>query len=94
MIDLSNISIADKILYFFILLVFLIMISVAIVLYFKAWKQNLRYVKMEVRRAGNEREIKHWKRELRIVYWSVIPGLTIRRIKKILRFLKKDKKRQ
>lgn len=89
MINFSDISIADQILYFLIFLAFFIMIVISIVLYLKAWSRNLRYVKMEVRRAGNPSELRHWKRELKIVYWSIIPGLTIRRLKKIVKFFRK-----
>lgn len=89
MINLSEISTADQILYSLIIVVFITMIIISIILYLKSWNRQLRYVKMEVRRAGNPSELKHWKRELKIVYWSLIPGLTIRRIKKIIRFFLK-----
>lgn len=94
MINFSNISTSDKALILIIISAFILFIAICIIFYLNAWKQKLRYAKMEIQRARNERELRHWKREVKIVYWSLIPGLSTRTIKKIVRFFRKDKKQK
>ena len=92
MVDFSSITISDQILIILLFLLIFIIITFYFVFSFRGWSQNLRYIKMEIRRAENESEANHWKRELKILYWSLIPGLTVQRIKKIIRFLNKGRK--
>jgi len=94
MINFNSISTSDKILFSIILSAVILLIAICIIFYINAWRQQLRYAKMEVQRARNERELRHWKREVKIVYWSLIPGLSTRTIKKIVRLFKKDKKQK
>ena len=94
MFNFSDISTADKILYGIIFIALIGILAISIVFYIVSWKQNVRYVKMEVRRAGNDSERRHWQRELKMVYWSIIPGITVRRLKKIRRFFQKNKSKR
>ncbi len=94
MVNFSDISTADKVLYCIIFMALLSILTISIIFYIVAWKQNLRYVKMEVRRAGNDSERRHWERELKMVYWSIIPGITVRRLKKLRRFFQKNKSKR
>lgn len=92
MVTFSSISIAKQILYLLIFLIFFIIIEIFFAFHLKTWSRNFRYIKMEIHRSSNEAELKHWHRELRVLYWSLIPGLTVSRIRKIMRLLKKRKK--
>lgn len=94
MINLSNISSADKLLYSIVFLAVLGLIAVAIVFYLKSWKQRLKYTRIEIERSRNDRERRHWERELKMVYWSLIPGITVRRLKKIRKFFLKQKEKK
>lgn len=94
MINFSNISSADKLLYSIIFLAVMGLVSVAIIFYLKSWKQRLKYTKIEIGRARNDREKRHWERELKMVYWSLIPGITVRRLKKIRKFFLKQKEKK
>ena len=94
MFNFSDISTADTSLYGLLFIALIGILAISIVFYIVSWKQNVRYVKMEVRRAGNDSERRHWQRELKMVYWSIIPGITVRRLKKIRRFFQKNKSKR
>lgn len=44
-----------------------------------------RYIKMEIRRALDIEEQRHWKRELKALYLSVIPGISREKAKRMVR---------
>ncbi len=71
--------------------IILILCTIKIVLYFIDGVQEIKYCKMEVRRAVGKREIKHWKRELSAARWSLLPGITPHRVHKIRRFFYRGK---
>ncbi len=53
----------------------------------------IKYVKLEVKRADSWDEYVYWRNELRMLYWSLIPGVTPDRIKRFKRkfFSKRNK---
>lgn len=53
------------------------------------FSKERRYIKMEIRRALDMDELYHWKKELAALYLSVIPGISRKRAKKIVRRRKK-----
>ncbi len=91
MFNFNNSSAADKILYCIIFMAILGLIAVGIVFYFKSWRRRIKYVKIEIHRSRNDRERRHWERELKMAYWSIIPFVTVRRLKKIRKFFLKNK---
>ena len=53
-----------------------ILIVCWLVLYLYERFREIRYLKIELKRAHNEEEIARWKRKLRIAYFCLIPGIT------------------
>jgi len=53
-----------------------ILIVCWLVLYLCERFREIRYFKIELKRAHNEEEIARWKRRLRIAYICLIPGIT------------------
>ncbi len=68
----------------FMLLLFLgCIVSVALAVFFSKLSREAKYIKLEIARAANFQEKEFWKRELRALYLSVIPGVSIDRARKI-----------
>ncbi len=65
----------------------LLMIAAA-VKYLMDFYSDIKYVKMEMRRAYDWNEYVYWRRELRALRWCIIPGLTVDRVKAIKRNIK------
>ncbi len=60
-----------------------LLLIVAIAKYLADYFADIRYVKMEVYRADDWDEYVYWRRELSALRWSIIPGLTPERVKRI-----------
>ncbi len=69
----------------FVGLVLIVLLFIAIIRYFTEYTENVRFVKMELGRAFEDESYFYWKRELRLLRLSLIPGLTPKCIKKIMR---------
>lgn len=92
--EYDNSVFSDEILIFFAILFFGFLAVVGLTFYLKEWWDNVKYVKMEVRRAGDYREYKCWKRELRAVCLSILPGIYPERAKRILSIFYRGKYRK
>ncbi len=64
------------------------LIAIAAIKYCILYASDVRYVKMEISRSCSKKETEKWKRELRALRWSMLPGVTP---DKVLRFYKKRK---
>ncbi len=53
---------------------------------------RIRYVKMELARATSLNEYRYWKNELHILRWSLLPGLSRYRIKRLQRFFSRRRR--
>ena len=71
--------------------IFVIPIFYKIITYFCEYREEIRFVKMEIKRAGSKSEYNYWKNELSAVRYSIIPGLNIERVKMIKKFLSRGK---
>ncbi len=71
--------------------IFVIPIIYKIITYFCEYREEIRFVKMEMRRSGSKSEYNYWKNELSAVRYSIIPGLNTEKVKKIKRFLSRGK---
>ena len=49
------------------------------------FSKQRRLIKMEIRRALDYNEQRHWKRELKALYLSLIPGISLEKAKQIVR---------
>ncbi len=68
--------------------IFLLLIISWLILYFVEGFREIKYLKMEVKRASNKEELRRWKRKLFIARICLIPGVS-RSL-----FKKKEKKRK
>lgn len=66
-------------------------ILAVVVKYCMDYSKNVRYVKMEIDRSDEWDEYVYWKMELRNLRWSILPGLTPDRVKRIRCFFYKGK---
>ncbi len=65
-----------------------LLLIAAAVKYLVAFYSEIKYVKMEMRRAYDWDEYVYWRRELRALRWCIIPGMTVDRVKAIKRNIK------
>ena len=84
---------SEKVLLFSFLAIFLFVLITCLAVYIANHSLDIKYVKMEIKRADNENERKYWKKELHKLYWCLIPGVTPRLIKKVKRFYRKTNKK-
>ncbi len=75
----------DKTIVILMISVFALLIAVYIGVYIMEWRKDIRYLKSEVQRAYDRGEYKYWKRELFAVRLSILPGITPKMVKKLLR---------
>ncbi len=63
--------------------VFTLLIVVAFALFISDFSSGVNYIKSEIRRTtGKEKQ--YWQRELKAMYLSLIPGISLSRAKKIV----------
>ena len=55
--------------------IFALLLIIWLSLYLNERFKEIKYFKMEVKRAGNPEEYRRWKRKLRIAYVCLVPGL-------------------
>ncbi len=58
-------------------------ILACIIKYFADYAADLRYVKRRIAEADGWDEYVHWSHELRCLHWSILPGLTPHRVRRI-----------
>lgn len=58
-------------------------ILACIIKYFADYAADLRYVKRRIAEADGWDEYVHWRHMLRCLHWSILPGLTPRRVRRI-----------
>ena len=66
-------------------------VLVLIVQFFVKYSHSLHYVKMKIERSDDWSEYVYWKKELTNLRWSILPGLTPERVKRIRGFFYRGK---
>ena len=84
---------SEKVILFLFLAIFLFVLITCLAVHIANRSADMKYVKMEIKRADNENELKYWKKELHKLYWCLIPGVTPKVIKKVKRFYRKINKK-
>ncbi|MEE1244635.1 MAG: hypothetical protein UHM16_03050 [Acutalibacteraceae bacterium] len=75
----------DTVILFVLLLLIIILIAVIISHFLTHYNQNVRFLKMEIRRAGDYDEFCYWRKQLRCYYLSLIPFITDRNVEFLYR---------
>ena len=70
-------------------LIILVLIALKIFKYIIDYANDIKYIKMEIRRSFGGGEERYWRRELSNVRWCIIPFMTPDRVKRIRRNFKK-----
>ncbi len=82
----------DTALIVFFCAVFGFLIFLCLVIYFAERFRDIKYVRMELRRAYNEKEYRYWRRELNTLYWCLIPGVSRKTVNSLRGFFSRGKK--
>lgn len=75
----------DTVILFVLLLLIIILVAVIISHFLTHYNQNVRFLKMEIRRAGDYDEFCYWRKQLRCYYLSLIPFITDRNVEFLYR---------
>ncbi len=68
-----------------------LLLMIVLLKYLTGYRADMKYVNMEINRAADWKEYVYWHRERTILRWSLIPGLSPKRVRKIRRFFTRGK---
>ena len=64
-------------------------LAAGLITFFYNLARDVRFIKLEISRASNAKEVQYWKKELRVLYLSAIPGVSVRKAREIVNRRKK-----